>query len=179
MVIARMKMRNLALHGHRQIRRRQMIRQEKRIRISFQIRLPELDKVMIAQLERGKRRAEFLPSRLDSSTSTSTAGHETHIHNIVIRDLRQLPLRHDVRSHDRPIRHTARRKLLRRQGQVPIIALPVALGRFHPLHVFLRGEHLALERLEQRAHRQPADDIVRDPARSVVPEGAVVAVDGR
>lgn len=60
MIIARMDMRNLTLHRLRQIRGRQMIRQEKSIRMSLQIRLLEFDQVMIAISERGKGRGEFL-----------------------------------------------------------------------------------------------------------------------
>jgi hypothetical protein len=60
MIIARMDMRNLTLHRLRQVCGRQMIRQEKSIHMSLQIRLLKFDKVIIAISERGKGRAEFL-----------------------------------------------------------------------------------------------------------------------
>lgn len=52
------------------------------------------------------------------------------------------------------------------------------LRRLNPLNIHLCTEHLALERLEQRAHSQPPDHIVRQPAGPVGLEGLVVAVDG-
>lgn len=61
MIMARMNMRNLPLHRLREIRRRQMIRQEQGIRMFFQIRSLHFDKMMIAIPERGKGRAKFLP----------------------------------------------------------------------------------------------------------------------
>lgn len=80
----------------------------------------------------------------------------TYLHNSLIRHLRQLPLRHNMRPKNRPPILPPDPQLILRQRQKPLVALPMALRRRNAPHILVCTEHLAPERLEEDTHEDPS-----------------------